>query len=89
MNFRTTIDFLLSYSVVNEFILQDKYFTSLVKLDTVKPSINLINPNLNPDQNSSNFLENSNSIKNNLDNLTKVLNENNIQLFSIVENDLL
>jgi hypothetical protein len=89
MNFRITINFLSSYSVIHKFILQDKYFTSLVELDTVKPLINLINFNPNSDQNSSNFLENSNSIKNNLDNLTKVLNGDDAQLFSIIENDFL
>lgn len=51
-NFRTTINFLPSYNFVNEFILQDKHLTSLVELNTLKSSINFINPNPNSDQNS-------------------------------------
>jgi hypothetical protein len=89
MNFRTISDFVMTYSTIEECILQDEYYTSLIELN--KPTLvsNFLNSNFDPESVNAISSKNLELLQDDLDILIETLNQNNIPIFSILENDLL
>jgi hypothetical protein len=89
MNFRTISDFVMTYSTIEECILQDKYYTSLIELN--KPTLvsNFLNSNFDPESVNAISSKDLKLLQDDLDILIETLNQNNIPIFSILENDLL
>ena len=89
MNFRTILDFVTTYSTFEECILQDKYYTSLIELN--KPALvsNFLNSNFDTESVKAISSKDLKLLQDDLDILIETLNQNNIPIFSILENDLL
>ena len=81
MNFRTILDFVMTYSTVKEYILQDKYYTSLVELN--KPTLvsNFLNSNFDPESVNAISSKNLELLQDDLDTLIKILNKSNTLIF--------
>jgi hypothetical protein len=86
-NFRTISDFVMTYSTIEECILQDKYYTSLIELN--KPTLvsNFLNSNFDPESVNAISSKNLELLQKDLDTLIILLNESNTSIFPILEND--
>jgi hypothetical protein len=87
MNFRTISDFVMTYSTVKEYILQNKYYTSLIELN--KPTLvsNFLNSNFDPESVNAISSDDLNLLQDDLNILIGTLNESNTYIFPILEND--
>jgi len=89
MNFRTILDFVTTYSTFEKCILQDKYYTILIELNKSTLVSNFLNSNFDPESVNAISSKNLELLQDDLDILIETLNQNNIPIFSILENDLL
>jgi hypothetical protein len=87
MNFRTILDFVMTYSTVKEYILQNKYYTSLIELN--KPTIvsNFLNSNFDSELINEISSDDLKLLQKDLDTLIRILNERSTSIFPILEND--
>ena len=89
MNFRTILDFVMTYSTVKEYILQNKYYTSLIELN--KPTLvsNFLNSNFDLESVNAISSKDLKFLQKDLNTLIRILNQSNTPIFPILENDLL